>query len=77
MITSVADGVAPENAFALKRGSGWKEPGLKLSSLYIDLIKGLVSFDKLKDKISLQVRASACGVNRGDRGTAIRLLVRE
>jgi hypothetical protein len=45
MITSVADGVAPENAFALKRGSGWKESGLKLSSLYIDLIKGLVSFD--------------------------------
>jgi hypothetical protein len=39
MIASFADGVGPKNALGLKRGSGWKELGLKLSSLYIDLIK--------------------------------------
>jgi len=46
MIASFADGTAPKKALGLMRGSGWKELGLKLSSLYIDLIKGLGSFDR-------------------------------
>jgi hypothetical protein len=41
MIASFGDGVAPENALGLMRGSGWNELDLKLSSLYIDLIRGL------------------------------------
>jgi hypothetical protein len=42
MIASFRDGDSPENALGQMRGSGWKELGLKLSSLYIDLIKDWV-----------------------------------